>query len=623
LSAIWKSQIFEAEGSATASGILRQLGRPDLDEFTVLVREAAQNSWDARTGAADVSFSIRIERIGDRAHTWQRLLLPGPPAQSIPGFDQSVSADSWYIVVTDRGTGGLAGPVRATVRPRQGERNDFVQFLRNVGEPRDKSLGGGTYGFGKGIFYRTSAVRTILTDTQIRASYGTERRLFGASLGTDFWGADGRRHTGRHWWGIDVDGVVDPLVGDSARRIASDLGLPPFNVNETGTNVVILGADLGLVGNEDEPGFADPYTLGAHLASAVLWNLWPKFRSVTAPEDVAMLFSVVVDGEEVEIPDPSSVTALRPFVQSAQALGSPSARRYRRIASPRINVGDLAVTTGLAPQSENAVVSSARPFDGAPHHVARMRQAGLVVDYLAGPPHLDPLAAYGGAFRVTDEADEYFAASEPPTHDRWNPEGLDKASRAVVEGARRWIRDDLNSRFLTASVQHATTSLGGLGQGSRRLAGLAANVSATAPDPVGRSSDSARDNAGGGAGSGARATSGSPAAAIVVGDPWIDTYRDGVGVFVRVRVEDPAAIELIRGKLDVVLDGGSREGDAPVGAPLPAILGWMPARNATIFRPGSTLRGFRDFADWIAVGEFHDSVVTRFRLEVVRSVDGA
>jgi hypothetical protein len=96
-----------------------------------------------------------------------------------------------------------------------------------------------------------------------------------------------------------------------------------------------------------------------------------------------------------------------------------------------------------------------------------------------------------------------------------------------------------------------------------------------------------------------------------------------VGVFVRVRVEDPAAIELIRGKLDVVLDGGSREGDAPVGAPQPAILGWMPARNATIFRPGSTLRGFRDFADWIAVGEFHDSVVTRFRLEVVRSVDGA
>ncbi|MDR7191011.1 hypothetical protein J2Y46_003869 [Microbacterium sp. BE35] len=616
MNATWKSQTFDAEGSTTAAGILRQLGRPSLDEFTILVREAAQNSWDARTGELDVTFSIRVERIGDRAPTWQRLLLPGPPGLSVPGFDQSVDADSWYLVVTDRGTGGLSGPIRATDRPEAGERNDFVQFLRNVGEPRDTALGGGTYGFGKGIFYRTSTVRTILADTQIRNRAGIERRFFGASLGKDFWDEHGRRHTGRHWWGTVNDGVVDPLVGESATRVASELGLPSFGADETGTSIVILGADLGLVGDEDEPGFADPTALGAHLASAVLWNLWPKFRSVAPDQDIAMNFSVIVDGVHIVIPEPASVPSLRPFAASAMSLGTAQGRSYRRTASPRIHVGDLAVVGGLAPHSESAVVSSARPFDGPPHHVARMRQAGLVVDYFPGPPHPDPLAAYGGVFRASSEADEYFAASEPPTHDRWNPEGLDKASRAVVDAARRWIRDDLNSRFAAAPGQDSESSSGGLGHGSRRLAGLVAAISATAPDPVGTGSPNRR-------GTGAAGASVSrSAAAHVVGDPWIDSYLDGLGVFVRVRVDDPTAISSMRGHFDIVLDGGTREAEAPRGADGPSVLGWIAAEDST-FRAGASLNEIGDHGEWIVVGELSDSVVTRFRLELTGVPGGA
>ncbi len=35
-------------GSMMSIGILNQLGRPNLDTLAVLVREAVQNSWDAR-----------------------------------------------------------------------------------------------------------------------------------------------------------------------------------------------------------------------------------------------------------------------------------------------------------------------------------------------------------------------------------------------------------------------------------------------------------------------------------------------------------------------------------------------------------------------------------------------
>ncbi|WP_173041125.1 hypothetical protein [Phytohabitans flavus] len=44
--------------------------------------------------------------------------------------------------MSDRGTVGLGGPLRAGQRPSDSERPDFVQFIRNVGEPSDHEFGG-------------------------------------------------------------------------------------------------------------------------------------------------------------------------------------------------------------------------------------------------------------------------------------------------------------------------------------------------------------------------------------------------------------------------------------------------------------------------------------------------
>lgn len=623
----WKSQHFVAEGSSTASGILRQLGRPSLDEFTILVREAAQNSWDARRGDCDVDFSIRLERLGDRTSQWRKLLLPGPAAQSIPDFGNALTPESWHLVVSDRGTHGLGGPVRATSRPAEGERNDFVQFLRNVGEPRDNELGGGTYGFGKGIFYRTSSVRSIIADSRTIGDDGYERRMMGAALGDDFWTIDNTRFTGRHWWGsVKADGVVDPLTGADADDAANLLGLPGFEPDQTGTTVVVLGADLGLAWDECDSGFADPQALGIHLASAMLWNLWPRFRSTTPVAESAMRFSVSVDGREISIPAPQDVATLRPFVDAHRSLGKSSrSRSYRRTAAPKIHVGDLAVENGIAPQEETLLVQSARPFMGAAHHVARMRQAGLVVDYFEGPVHPDPLFIYGGVFRATPEADKYFAASEPPTHDRWNPEGLDASSRAVVEGARRWTRDYLNKRFpaVTASAGSSAT---GLGQGSRRLSALVAAVSATGTDPASdlgptTGGDGGSGGPGGGAfGSGGNGESpganGAKVSVHLIGDPWVSNYEGSLAAFARVRVTRPEMVASIRATLDVVLDGGSREGQPPAGAFTPQVIGWMGPDAASLVCQGETLTDIGGAEDWVVLAQFSDASLTRFRLEL-------
>lgn len=609
----WKSQRFDAEGSTTASGILRQLGRPSLDEFTILVREAAQNSWDARRKDSDVHFAIRVERLGDRAAIWRELLLPGPPSRSIEGFEDALSPDSCILVVSDRGTQGLGGPVRATERPAPNERHDFVQFLRNVGEPRDTELGGGTYGFGKGIFYRTSAVRTILADTRIKRGASFEQRLMGAALGSDYYDAADKRFTGRHWWGHMTDDIVDPVTGSAAAETAAALGLPAFDADQTGTNIVILGADLALVAEHGTPGFADAETLGGHLASAMLWNLWPKFRATSPDAEHAMTFSVHVEGAELAIPSPHDVPALKPFVEAFRSLNEGSMRSYRRSAPPRIHCGDVALGVGLAPASEPAVVRSARPFDGAPRHVARMRQAGLIVDYVEGPSHPDALFCYGGVFRSSVEADSYFAEAEPPTHDRWNPEGLGRESRLVVQGAIRFIRDDLTRRFGTQPTTSSAHSSRGLGNGSRRMSGLVAGVHATGADPAG---------AGPRAGGGRIGGSSEIVPARLVGDPWIAPYGEALAIFSKVRVEVPAALTSIKACIDVVLDGGGREGEPPPGVSRPRVIRWLAANTRGVVRNGDVLEDFASLQDWIVVAEFSDDAVTRLRLELVGASDG-
>jgi hypothetical protein len=613
MTATWWAQPFAPEGSPTAAGILRQLGRPGLDELTVLVREAAQNSWDARVGDRDVRFRIELRRLGDSAHLWRSALGDGPEKTSVENFGAATSGESWVLLVSDRGTVGLGGPTRASRRPAPGERNDFVQFLRNVGEPRDTDLGGGTYGFGKGIFYRVSSVRTILADSRISTADGIVHRLMGASLGRDFYTSDDRRHTGRHWWGVPGEGgVPDPLQGGEADEMARLLGLPPFEGSETGTTVAVLGVDLGLRDTEDDEAEEvqrTPYDAGIHLASSMLWHLWPKFIDPLDRTRLSMAFEVVVDGVSIAIPDPSEVPELSPFLESLREVRGGTAIDHRRTYPSKLHVGNFAVAVGVSASSGFAVVESASPFVGPPHHVARMRMAELVVDYLEGPPHPDPLFSYGGVYRASGEADQHFADAEPPTHDAWRHEGLSGESRSIVQKARDYVLRRLNEKFKVDPAAPVEAEVG-LGMASRRLSGLVAGVHSTGPDPVGEHGGDSGTGSAGGGGAGKNS-----AAARLVEGPWIAPWGDGVAILGRVSVYRADEVRLIRARIDIVLDGGGRESSAPAGVLPPQVIGWAPVDRPAELKPGAELRSPEN-GEFLVVAELHDDVVTRLRLEI-------
>ena len=576
----WWSQPFAPEGSQAAEGIANQLGRPSLDPLEVLVREAAQNSWDARTGVDRVRFRISLQQLGDRADAWCRLIAPGPTDIQTRGLTEALTPESMVWIVSDRGTVGLGGPIRAGIKAEPDQRSDFVQFMRNVGEPRDTELGGGTYGFGKGIFYRLSGPGVIVANS--RAGQGGDRRMMGAAIGNSFYIGE-RRYTGRHWWGTVNDNVPDPLVGEDADGMGAQLGLPGFVGDETGTDIIVVGAQLGM-NKSNEP--RTPEEAGTFVASAILWHLWPK---LVGEEAVRMHFTVDVDGAEIEIPDPASVDSLFPFVGALQSVRGGSGSQYTRASEPK-DVGRLAIEIGVARADDVLeVVEVARPFELPAHHVARMRQAELVVDYREGPLHPNPSLAYGAVFRASIDADSHFAAAEPPTHDDWIEKGLIGTDRGVVQGARHFVEKQLKSRFEGGLAVAGSESFG-LAALSKRLGSI---LDRAPTQPTSRSN--------GGGGSAGEGGGGSKAGDVRVLEP-ARLVVDGSAPFLvsRVRVGARASASNYLATAVVKLDGGVSEGAAPLNSATPRIIQWAPvAGGDPVPGPGIRLEPGDDRDWWV------------------------
>lgn len=556
----WWSQPFPPEGSVASDGILRQLGAPALDPLVVLLRETAQNSWDARLDEAGVvELEYGVYRLGEQAQTLRDVLLPGP-AGDLPGFADGLNEESSLIRVSDRHTTGLGGPLRSDEVGGSEPRN-FVNFVRNAGEARDRDFGGGTYGFGKGALFRVSRSGVILVDTLCRHDGGVQRRLIAAALGSAHI-LGGRRHTGRHWWGdIAADGIVDPLLDRDAAEVATALGLRGFDDGVTGTDVYILDADLG----ESDAGDRRSRRQAAEvLASAGLWYLWPKLLPDRPYGRIDL--GVRVDARTIDIPSPESELRLVCFVDALRSMDAGAVVPHTRKTPPK-SVGSFASATHVWIDRPPGVVDAAAPFAGPAHHCARMRHIELVVDYLPGDEPGDPSMQYGAVFRASDDevTEACFAAAEPPTHDAWNTQHLSGIQKGVVTGARTFVRNQLADIANPEGLRAAAGGQVPLGSVSSALAALL-------PDGGGDGADGPDGSGGGGGGGGGGSrvrAKGRPALII----------RNGEAVVAQqVAFEQVNRPITARARADVAVDGGT-ERTAPTGASAPTVLGWEDAEG--------------------------------------------
>ncbi|MFE2722851.1 hypothetical protein [Kitasatospora sp. NPDC059327] len=574
----WLSESYGPGGGGAAEGILRHLDATELDPLTLLVRESAQNSWDARTGDGPVDYHVELRSLSPtEAPIWRDLLLENAPTTEHLELRASLARPVIRVLtVTDTGTKGLGGPTRADV-VADGD-SDFASFVRKTGSSQDLDSRGGTYGYGKVVFHLASKAHTVLVHTRCRVGGRLETRLIGwaihESYSTDT--VEGpKTFTGRHYWGRVQDGYVEPLVGEEADEVARRLGLRALPEGETGTTVAVI-----------EPGFGERDDAEAMrwIADAIVWNLWPKML----PEggQPPMRFSIAYDGTDVPVPRPSEVPHLRPFLWAHGDMNVFIEHKTRKRPLGRFGVRKFIAPPGKPPRAAQEA-----GIGGRLHHTCLMRPVDLVVKYLEGPPFFEEHGGYAAVFRADECMDRTFALSEPASHDNWMVDRLqDLDERRLAKHALKKIADEMKAASGPAAVVNNAgdgVSLAGM---SKMMAGLMAGAPGLGGSAVfpatgdTRSPGPASGRPGADASDTGEAGSNLPDRPVAHGrrgarlryldEPFHDTV-DGRAVLVqRFELVDTGE-QTVRSRLAVALnDALGREGEPPRGAFVPTVLGW-------------------------------------------------
>lgn len=308
------------------------------------------------------------------------------------------------------------------------------------------------------------------------------------------------------------------------------------------------------------------------------------------------------------------------FVEAYEAMAGPEGLELS-CRRPKRYLGRLGVVKRIAPPLEPSRASRMVDIESLVHHVCLMRPAELVVTYHSGPKPPSVHQSYAGVFRADESMDEVYAKAEPPTHDKWHPQSLDRPESTYVHTTFRRIGEALDELLSLSGTARAGASHVALGAASSLFSGLVGGAwgigGATAyarpgstvtrvprsadeeesvprspgpsarparPDAAPMASESSRGSNGVGdrpeplAGESVAATSPTTPRrrprVQFVGDAYYDDRGDIAVLVQEFRLPVPG-LQRVHIDLAITLPGtGGRETDPPIGASIPVLLGW-------------------------------------------------
>lgn len=558
-------QQYGADGGVDARSADNAIGRTSLGLWDLVLRESLQNSWDARTDRnGQISYSVdEYEMDEDQTRILARDVfgqLP-PNCRSTDLQKHILHRRIRVLVISDEGTRGLGGPIRADVSGKSGERRDFVDFVRNLGRSTSKGLEGGTYGLGKGVLYRASQVGLCLVYSQAQYNGVIEPRLIGVSGGDGDYDDGKSRYTGRNWWGVPgADGIVDPLVGQEARDLAQRLGMRIPRPERTGTSIMVIAPDfLGVKSGSERV---------SAIADAALKWAWPHALDIDKGPNIEFKFSA--DGIEIAGPRPLDHPIYREFatayIEGRRKILNPDHEgnwqtTFTPISSkrPKRYLGLLTHRLSHDPTATGSELENT---------VALLRDPRMVVKYLsvAAPPNGVPIY---GVFISAPDMNNKFAESEPVTHDDWV-----YRQAAVEKNAPNPVRialDNIRETFRSLSVKGAVAGDGVHSKGASRVAAalgsLLAGFSGSGAEvqPVSSSANGSK-----------RARKASVRLVTSASLDLLDGEVVAKYTFALTggRLGNALAVRVAA---RVVTESGGNESDGPIGAELPRFIGWLSA----------------------------------------------
>ena len=555
-----ESERFTPSGGIDGRAARRAMGKPDMQFWELFLRETLQNSWDAKRSDIDqITFSIdAVMFTQDQTALLRRDVFDLVPDTLIQ-FRSDLSFRRIHaLVVSDKGTRGLGGVTRADSAAVPDESRDYVDLLRNVGRASNKKLGGGTYGFGKGVLYDASSIDTCIIYSQTLIHGAIENRLVVSSVSEQF-ESEGVRFTGRHWWGSAAnDGVVDPFTGPGARQMAEALGLARMTLDSTGSVICVLQPKVGE--GESLDGIV------SQLSNAATHWAWPHTVDIGSGPSIHFSFSAYDKELDRVFPgdDPVMKHYVRAYEKAVDGLGQdlnntswPWTVNVVRMLRPKKNLGVLAYRNYVPDDEEDSGEIS--------HHIALMRNPRFVVKYL--PIAEDKVGqSTAGVFLAHPDANDDFAKSEPVAHDDWVPQGgRSNPVKVALDKLKAQFRARLSSGAVGSGGEHAS----GVALVSRMLGSVLSGT--------------------GGPGAEIRlgpekSTKGvSPRNPVVVKmsqNPALVFHNDKLFADFYFKLQIQPGISIAQFSLDasvkVVLDGGAVEdaGDMPNDGRFPEVYGW-------------------------------------------------
>ena len=451
------------QGDLDGPGSASLIGKSNVSPLELLIREMAQNSWDARYQELRPIFGVHLR---DQTYIQKKPLQV--LLQEYRNDDIRAALSDFPVhnlEIYDRNTTGLDGPVDMTPVTAGGPDN-FKELIYTLGSTAHDGSTGGTYGFGKTAAYAASRIGTVIFWTRVidRSSPSGYEHRFIVSAFSESYTHDGVQYSGRHWWGRREGDEVRPIVGDAARRLGETVFARHFHGGETGTSMLILDARFG---DADSDLAEHPDDFARNAKDAILLNLWPKL--VPAPQQGSTPMQILVhDGDETadlsESEHPPSMASLARGLNAIRAAqeGLPQSPPDPRVTVQEIiytphdrrrPIGHVALVMRLAEDaSPHDVLDPAQSDEYPPHRVTLMRGlAELVVtteDW--GRFELEPGVDWIAVFKSSNETriEKIFASLEPPAHDTWNAaDGSDSGASRYYRQVKRKIVQFLDEQL--------------------------------------------------------------------------------------------------------------------------------------------------------------------------------
>ncbi len=224
----------------TGSGVLKVLQNSHSPIADLFVRESIQNSLDAGNEQGSFvnvrfivdnfnnhDFSDNLEKIG-------------------PILKEKYKKEESFLAIRDSGTIGLTGPLSHDDMNGQNFGN-LLKLVYDLAKPQEKQGAGGSWGYGKTIFYRMG-IGLVIYYSRIKLPSGKYQERLAVAMVEDE-GLDdaiippykGDTRSGVAWWGErTTTNSTEPITdSEEIEKILSIFNLETYYGKETGTTVII------------------------------------------------------------------------------------------------------------------------------------------------------------------------------------------------------------------------------------------------------------------------------------------------------------------------------------------------------------------------------------------------